>query len=119
MANKYMKISHTCEKCLSKQITQLQITRCGEIGNCALLVGIRNGPTTMENRMKVPQKKKKIELVYDTAILFLKYCFLIMSLSSSFCLLFSKFFAYFVLFKFLIEFSEEMDSEILFLSEYF
>lgn len=67
-------------------------------------------------------KKKKIELVYDTEIFISKIFFLIVSyksLSSSFCLLFSKIFAYFVLFKFLIEFSEEMGSEILFLSEYF
>ena len=35
---------------------------------CALLVGMLNGPATMEYSMAVPQKKSNIELPYDAAI---------------------------------------------------
>ena len=41
---------------------------CGKKKPCALLVGMSIAAATMENIMKVPKKKKKIEQAYDPAI---------------------------------------------------
>ena len=41
---------------------------CGEKGTLILLVGMQTSTTTMENSVKIPLKKLKIELPYNPAI---------------------------------------------------